>query len=168
MEGVTGCCRGVSREVSVAGEVSREVSGGCGGGCDEVLPRCVTGGVGCVWGRCVTRGVGVRTGVGGVMRCRGVSREVSVTGEVSAPADGSHGSVGGGVDGLRAVEPQGGSQWRGADQAQRPGRRGPQHAKRGHTAQYYGTKCSLSAPDRKSTLSAYLLCRSMIISRSIA
>ena len=138
VEGVTGCCRGASREVSVAGEVSREVLGGCGGGCDEVLvPRCVTGGVGCVWGRCVTRGVGVHTGVGGVTRCRGVSREVSVTGEVSAPADGSHGSVGGGVDGLRAVEPQGGSQWRGADQAQRPGRRGPQHAlaSRGHTAQ---------------------------------
>ena len=119
VEGVTGYCRGVSRVVSVAGEVSREVSGGCGGGCDEVLPRGVTGGVGCVWGRCVTRGVGVRKGVGGVTRCRGVSREVSVTGEVSAPADGSHGSVGGGVDGLRAVEPQGGSQWRGADQAQR-------------------------------------------------
>ena len=64
MEGVTGCCRGVSQEVLVAGEVSREVSGGCGGGCDEVLPRCVTGGVGCVWGRCVMRGVGVHKGVG--------------------------------------------------------------------------------------------------------
>ena len=71
------------------------------------------------------------------MRCRGVSREVSVMGEVSAPADRSRRGVGRGVDGLRAVEPQGGSQWRGANQAQRPGRRGPQHAlaKRGHTAQ---------------------------------
>ena len=56
---MTGCCGGVSREVSTrchgrcvtggvggGGGVSREVSGVCGGGCDEVLPRCVTRGVG--------------------------------------------------------------------------------------------------------------------------
>ena len=83
VEGVTRCCQGVSQEVS----------GVCGGGVScEVL--------------------GVQ-GVRGVTRCRGVSRKVSVTGEVSAPMDGSRGGVSGGVDGLWAMELQGGSQWRG-------------------------------------------------------
>ena len=125
-----------------------------------MLPRGVTGGVGCVWGRCVTRGVGVRKGVRGVMRCRGVSCEVSVTGEVSAPTDGSHGSVGGGVNGLGAVEPQGGSQWRGADQAQRPGRRGPQHAltSRGHTAQSLKPHTDYDTPMCRHFLAHALSC----------